>query len=105
MGYIFMYLVLMVIASALAIKINKKIDLTMFLTIATITIVEYIVGLFTTLIVANVLVLITFVVSLIYLGYIVKQKGIKELKGLITPGSVMLLIIYVTTVILYDQKW
>ncbi len=104
MGYIFMYLVLMVIASALAIRINKKIDLTIFLTIAAISIVEYIVGLFTTFIVANVLVFITFVMSLIYLVCIIKQRGIKELKQLITPGSIMLSIIYIISVFLYDQK-
>ena len=104
MGYIFMYLVLMVIASALAIKINKKIDLTIFLTIAAISIVEYIVGLFTTFIVANVIVFTTFVLSMVYLIFIVKKKGIKELKVLITPGSVMLSIIYIISVFLYDQK-
>ncbi len=104
MGYIFMYLVLMVIASAVAIKINKKIDLTIFLTIASITITEYVIGLFTTLILANALVLIAFVISLVYLIYIVKQKGIKELKQLVTPGSVMMLIIYIASIVLYDQK-
>lgn len=105
MGYILMYLVLISIAFMLSVKMDKKLDFTIFLSIAGIAIIEYICGIFFNLIVANVIIYMLAGLSFIYLILkCIRDKGIKNILNKITPGSVLLTIIYIVTIILYKEK-
>ncbi len=105
MGYIWMYLVLMTIAFALAIKTEKKVDFTIFLSIAGIALIEYVCGLLINLIVANIIIYILAGICLIYLtSKCIREKSIKCILNKITPGSILLTVIYIVTIILYKEK-
>ncbi len=89
----------------LAVKTDKKLDFTIFLSIAGIAVIEYVCGIFFNLIVANVIIYMLAGASFIYLILkCIREKGIKNILNKITPGSVLLTIIYIVAIILYKEK-
>lgn len=104
-GYILFYLNLIIIVFAVSIKLNKKIDIIIFLSIASISIFEYLIGMIFNLLIARILIGILIIVCLGYLIYkCIKQKSIKVLIDKITPGFIFLTIIYIIVSIVYRNR-
>ena len=104
MEYVLVYLNLILIAFAISIKFDKKIDLTIFISIAFIAIIEYFISIIISLKVANIVITLISITCFIYLLYITVKSNWKTVFNKITPGFILLTGLYIITILLYKEK-
>ena len=106
MEYFIAYVIILMMALAMSIKFDKKIDVTMFISIASIAIFEYVFGIIFGLKIAKIGTYIIFAACATYIIYkAVKNKSIKLIYDKVTPGCILLTILYIVIILLYKEKY